>query len=358
MAKRSIWKEETPSADPKLQTSERIEPFEKPGGRIDTFIQQNSPVNNEMIRNASMNNLYGQEIDGQLKIMPTEVTVREKHGNMKPVYSLCSFSYDDNADIELFNKHGRFRITGYDRRVYNAICTLFLNDRKVVSVSEIFSVMNGYAKTKPAAKQIQAIENAIAKLSSINVFIDLTEEVNAHIIKDPDILVEAGILKNRSDKIKKAVIEDKMMHCKIAVITSEQGKVTKTVSLVGEPSLLTYNRAKGTLLSIPMEYIGLTASNATDKSYSFQDYLLTRIIGYMNGKLKENKILYKTIYRDSGVDEPANSKDKIRDRDLICKLMKELKQKGLIADYEEVKDGRSYVGIVFHLGNKKGIDKK
>lgn len=359
MAK-SIWKEEAHSADPKQQNSERIEVVETTDGHIEMFVQQNSPVNNELIRNAAMNELYGQDINGQLTILPTEVTVREKHGRITPVISMCSFSYDDDVDLEILNRNGRYKITGYDRRVYNAVGTLWLNGRRTISLTEIFVIMNGYARSNPSSKQLQAIEKSLIKLKSIRFYIDLTQEVNANIIKDKDVLVEAGILKSKTDKIKSAVIEDNMLHYRVGTITSEQGRVFKSIQIVGEPSLLTYNRAKGTLLSIPMEYIGLTDSNATEKTIAFQDYLLMRIIGYRNGRLRENKILYETLYRDSGIERPELSKDFIRDRETVKRLLEEWKKKGLIEGYEEAKEGRSYVGVVIHMdtvaeiGDKQG----
>lgn len=354
----SIWKEKAHSADPKQQNSERIEVVETLDGRIDTFVQQNSPVNNELIRNSTLNELYGQDIDGQLAIFPTEVTVREKHGRITPVISMCSFSYEDDVDLEILNRNGRYKITGYDRRVYNAVSTLWLNGRRTISLTEIFVIMNGYAKANPSSKQLQAVEKSLTKLKSIRFYIDLTEEVKANIIKDKDVLVEAGILKSKSDKIKSAVIEDNMLHYRVGTITSEQGKVFKSIQVVGEPSLLTYNRAKGTLLSIPMEYIGLTESNATEKTIAFQDYLLMRIIGYKNGKLRENKILYDTLYRDSGIERPELSKDFIRDRETVRKLLEEWKKKGLIKEYDEVKEGRSYVAVVIHIDAQTGIEDK
>lgn len=355
---RSIWREEAHSADLKQQNSERIETVETSNGRIDTFVQQNSPVNNELIRNSTMNELYGQEINGQLTILPTEVTVREKHGRITPVISMCSFSYDDDVDLEILNRNGRYKITGYDRRVYNAVGTLWLNGRRTISLTEIFVVMNGYAKANPSSRQLQAVEKSLTKLKSIKFYIDLTEEVKANIIKDKDVLVEAGILKSRTDKIKSAVIEDNMLHYRVGTITSEQGKVFKSIQIVGEPSLLTYNRAKGTLLSIPMEYIGLTESNATEKTIAFQDYLLMRIIGYKNGKLRENKILYDTLYRDSGIERPELSKDFIRDRETVRKLLEEWKKKGLINGYGEVKEGRSYVGVVVYIDTVGEIEEE
>ena len=357
MAK-SIWKEESHSADPKQQNSDRTEVIEVVGGRIDKFVQQNSPVNNELIRNSVMNELYGQNVDGQLTMLPTEVTVREKHGKVKQVTSMCSFSYDDDADLEILNKSGRFKITGYDRRAYNAIGTLWLNDHRTVSLTEIFDVMNGYSKSNPSSKQLQAVEKSLMKLKSIRFYIDLTEEVKANIIKDKDVLVEAGVLKNKTDKIKSAVIEDSMLHFRVGTITSEQGKVYKSIQIVAEPSLLTYNRAKGTLLSIPMEYVALEDSNATEKTISFQDYLLMRIFGYKNGRLSSNKILYDTLYRDSGIEQPTLPKDFIRDREIVKRLLEEWKRKGLISDYEEVKAGRSYVGLVFYADVVVEVEEK
>ncbi len=177
-------------------------------------------------------------------------------------------------------------------------------------------------------------------------------------IEDKQPLIDAGILKDHSDKIKKAVIEDNMLHFRKGEIVSEKGKVFKSIQIVGEPTLLTYNRAKKTLLTIPMEYIGLQEQNATDKTIAFQDYLLMRILGYKNKKMRENKVLYDTLYRDSGQERPADSKGFIRDRETITKMMEEWKNKGLITGYKEVKEGRSYTGITFYMEDPKIIEEK
>ncbi len=334
-----------------VDSTESTQVIERNGNKIGKFIQQNSPVNNEMIRNATMNDLYTAEIDGQIQMIPT--VVREKHGKAKPVVSYVSFSYDDAVDLEFLNKKGRFNITAYDRRVYNAVCTLFINGRKTVSLTEIFSVMTGYTRKNPAKSQMEAIERSLEKLKNIKVFIDLTDEVKHKVIEDKQPLIDAGILRDHSDKIKKAVIEDNMLHFRKGEIISEKGKVFKSIQIVGEPTLLTYNRAKKTLLTIPMEYIGLEGQNATDKTIAFQDYLLMRIFGFKNKKMREKKVLYDTLYRDSGQEKPGDSKGFIRDRETITKIMEEWKKKGLIRGFEEVKEGRSYVGIVFYVEEKE-----
>lgn len=217
----SIWREQTGSGDIKsLPSVGKIELIPVSPNKINKFIQQNSPINNEVVRNTVMNELYGTEVDGQLRIFPTEVTVREGHGKVSPVYSLCSFSFDENVDLELLNSKGRYKITGYDRRVYNAVGTLWLNDRKTVSLTEVFSLMNGYARSNPSKKQLEAVEKSLNKLRSIRVYIDLTQEVKAHMVKDKQPLIDAGVLKDRSDSVKSAVIEDNMLHFRVGTIPS------------------------------------------------------------------------------------------------------------------------------------------
>lgn len=352
---KSIWRE-SPDSGVIQSSREGTEIIEVSTSRIDGFVQQNSPVNNEMIRNATMNDLYTTEVDGQLKMFPT--VVREKHGKEAPVVSYVSFSYDDTVDLEILNKNGRYKITAYDRRVYNAISTLFINGRTTVSLSEIYSIMTGYARSNPTKNQIESIEKSLKKLGSIKVFIDMTEEVKSHMIQDKQPLIDAGVLKDHGDKIQSAVIEDNMLHFKVGTIKSEKGKVFKSIRIVGEPTLLTYNRAKKTLLTIPMEYIGLDGQNATDKTIAFQDYLLMRIFGYKSKKMRENKVLYETLYRDSGQERPEDSKGFIRDRETVTKMLKEWQDKGLITGYEEVKEGRSYVGIVFYTEEQSKIESK
>lgn len=346
---RSIWREEVSESDIGSQIP-HSEIIETPDGHIDNFVQQNSPVNNAMIRNASMNDLSVFDIDGQMRIVePSPVMVRGNHGKAPAVYSLCSLSYEKDVDFSLLNKNSLDKITGYDRRVYNAIGTLYLNDRKTVSLTEVFKVMNGYPKSNPSTKQLQAIEKSLRKMHSIRVFLDLTAEVNAKVIRDRDVLVKAGVITSTSGKVKSATIEDSMLDYKMGTLVMEDGRVFKSIQIKGEPCLLTYNRAKKTLITIPMEYIGMTSANATEKMISLQDYFLMRIMSYKNGALKENKIDYDNMYKASGLQRPSKPKDFAQDREYISRMMEEWKSKGLISSYAEYKEGRKFVGIIFEI---------
>ena len=85
---KSIWKdkENTAVVDDSKESARIIEHDRV---RIDRFIQQNSPVNNEMIRNSEMNDLYSAYISGKLQMLPT--IVREKHGKAEQVINCFIF---------------------------------------------------------------------------------------------------------------------------------------------------------------------------------------------------------------------------------------------------------------------------
>ena len=145
-----------------------------------------------------------------------------------------------------------------------------------------------------------------------------------------------------------------MLHFRKGELVSEKGRVFKSIQIIAEPILLTYNRSKKTLLTIPMEYIGLEGQNTTDKTIAFQDYLLMRIFSYKSKKMRENKILYDTLYRDAGQERPEDSKGFIRDRETVVRMLQEWQDKGLIAGFSEIKEGRSYTGIIFYTEDETG----
>ncbi len=144
-----------------------------------------------------------------------------------PIASYILLNYDDN-DIEIKRKE---LITAYDKRVYNAISTLYLNERKTVSLSEIYSIMDGYIKTNPSKSQLESIEKSLRKMGGIDAYIHLTDKKN-----------------------RKTVTTSKMIDFSMLIIISEKGNVFKSIEITGEPPILTYNKIKNTLLTIPIEY--------------------------------------------------------------------------------------------------------
>ena len=65
--------------------------------------------------------------------------------------------------------------------------------------------------------------------------------------------------------------------------------------------------------------------------------------------MHENKIMYKTLYKEIGEEKPEVRKDFKRDRDLINKLFVGWLEEGLVKSYKEIKEGRSYAGMMFEI---------
>ena len=315
--------------------------------KVKNFIIQNSTINHELSRNSELNNLFYSDYDD------TEMTAIFNKATRKPNSSItvCSFKYTANINQNDCNDiyMNADKITAYDRRVYNAICTLYSHGRTQMSLYEIYSVVTGYGKKKPSNKQLQNILLSINKMRSVDLFIDLTEEIKTNGIKNMDILYKKNVVKENNNGIKYCVIQDHMLNAAIGHARTNAGTNVHTLILLTQPALFTYNQAKGSLLNIPTQYIAIKDINITEKTIAFQDYFLMRIIGYKNKAMRENKIMYKTLYKEIGEEKPRLSKDFIRDRELINKLFTGWLEEDLIKSYGEIKEDRSYVGITFEI---------
>lgn len=355
--KKSIWQDPS-TTEIIVESVDSCQYVDQPSGRIEKFLLQNSPVNNELARNENLSFLLHETSDAPpISECVTEVIVRSKSKAAAQVVTYVAFKYDDGTDLDSIAGKDKTRITAYDRRIYNAVSTLYINNGAAMTLSEIFCVMTGYAKKNPSKKQLESIEHSLEKLSYINVYINVENEIKNKMI-DKRQMIALGALSDQQDEIIMKSQLTKLLKFDLYSTVSKNGKIFKFIRLNSEPILLTYNRVKGTLISIPMEYVGISGKSATDKTIAFQDYLLMRIVGYKNGKLREHKIRYDTLYRDSGQEKPLEGKAFIRDRETIKAMMEDWKEKGLIAGYEEEKEGKSYVSISFSIKEEKKLEGK
>jgi hypothetical protein len=169
-------------------------------GRIENFLQQNSPVNNSLMRDEALKDILQTDTDGNESVVPTEIVSRAQSRKTSQVITMCSFSYGNDINQAVFEFKNANILSAYDLRLYNAVCTLYLYGRNPVTPNEIFTVMTGYKKKNPNTNQIAAVERCLEKLSSINVSINITDELKANLILDKQPLIDAGILKNNKDR--------------------------------------------------------------------------------------------------------------------------------------------------------------
>lgn len=317
---------------------------------------QNSPVNNELARNKALSDDLEPREDKEYTCVRTGKG-RDDHGETNIIYTITNFEYDtkrnqDTKDINVVQLKDHTRITSTDRRILDAVSTMWIRGHIYFTPSELYQVMYG-TNTRPSEQNLMDLQQSVNKLRCILVQLDFTDEFNARLIKDPAQLVELKLLPKKAltDKnylAKKVVINDNLLSLG-AIMMGFFGKQVDRYFIKSEPPLLMYNRIKNTIISIPAKYLTLPVAN-TEKSVAFQNYLLKRIISYQRGALTQSLIMYETIYQETGIAYPENRVENQRNRVIIKKMMDNWIKTGLIKEYKEVfEEGgrRSALGIEF-----------
>ncbi len=157
-------------------------------------------------------------------------TVVGKKGDMEEkVMSYIALPWNDTDDaITLVAQNECPDITPYDKRVFNAVCTLFASGKKTMSLAEIFAVITGYTRLHSSKRQIETIEESLEKMRNIRVIINLTSETMLKVIEDKQPLIDAGFLGKHSNRFKNLVIDSNMLRFTKCVTISEQGNVFNT----------------------------------------------------------------------------------------------------------------------------------
>lgn len=324
---------------------------------------QNSPVNNELARNKALSDNLDPNSD-ESYICVRSGKNRDEHGDTSLVYTITNFVYDtvrneDTKNINVVQLKNHTRITSTDRRILDAVSTLWMRGHIYFTPSELYRLMYG-SNARPSEQNLEDLRQSVDKLRCLLVQLDFTDEFNARLIKDPEQLVKLRLLPKKAltDKnyiAKKVVINDNLLSLG-AIMTGFFGKQVDRYFIKSEPPLLMYNRIKNTIITIPAKYLELPVAN-TEKSIAFQSYLLARIVSYQHGALKQSTIMYDTIYQESGIAYPEKKIDLQRDRKIIKKMMDNWVNTGLIKSYSEVvEDGghRRIIGIEF----KTDVEKK
>ena len=122
---------------------------------------------------------------------------------------------------------------------------------------------------------------------------------------------------------------------------------------------------------MPYELLDTSDSTGNEgNTIEFRNYLLQQIGLMYEGQRNNSRILYSTLYRDTGTQppeerlSPANystetaykrniRKEAQRDRDKISALLDAWKAKDWIKGYKLVKKGQAYIGVDITLNPEK-----
>ena len=301
---------------------------------LDTIRNLSKPITYSILNSKVVNQyssiedrLLASDPDGQLSFLPEIIPVRQSPKNTKVVNTIVGLSYNGDLSQKLS------RITGYDKAVLNAICSAYQAGNKAMTISDIFRVMNGNTKKDPTEKQKGKIRMSINKLGSTIIHLDISEEISAKYITIDD------------SRVVKGVIDDALLHCTGGIFKTEKGVEVYAISILKEPILMTYSKAKGQIVSFPTYLLDTKSVSATDDIIAIKEYLLQQITLLKNGLRDSNVILYNSIYESCRIEDAKSKVVAKRRRDSIDKLLEEWKCMGYITGHANKKKGKSFVGV-------------
>ena len=257
--------------------------------------------------NSTMWNMLQEARGGQLTMWPIKA---EKDGSEKELNIIYGIDF---SDLEAAGVKITKRLLPFDKRVYIAISALFNSGNNVISLTQIFFAMGNTGR--PAAYQIQKIQDSITKMSGARVLVDNTQEVTVY--KYPRFKYDGPLLPiERATAIVNGQIADAAIH------------------IFREPPVMTFAKQRRQITTITVKALQSPISK-TDANLLIDDYLLERIAHAKNGR-QPKKILYSKLYEAAQI---TTKKQRERAPEKIKTYLEYYKACGLISRYTMLKDG-------------------
>ena len=253
-----------------------------------------------------------------------EVAV-EKSRSKKEINVLISLQYTEE-DKALDSKINRF-----DREVYDAITTQFINGQNdYITDNMIAFVLSGGDKSKKntfSEKLKKAINDSVYKLWHTDFNLDFTEQAKAYHMNIEDC------------KYKGPLLACEQVEMKL------NGEVITTYHIIRKPILYEYANHLGQVMQIDLNRLAIEGLENTPENILIKNYLNRRIeiMKNKNNSVTSNIIRYKAIYEL--IDFDGNKVEAKRIRDKVKKCLDEFIKLGIIKSYEEIKEGREIAKI-------------
>lgn len=236
---------------------------------------------------------------------------KKKHKERTIYYAIDFNTVENNLTISK-------RLNAFDRRVYEAIGTLFNANNEIVSISQIYAAMGNTGR--PNSNNIAKISDSIDKMASARILLDRTEDYKKY---SDDSSLEM--------KYKGPLLAIERIDATI------NGQLAEgAIHLFREPVLMTFAREKNQITTIPRPVIE-TKKRQTENNLEIENYLLERIARMKNSSMpSSNKILYQTIFEKANIKK---GKPQQRAIPTILEYLEHYKKTMWIKGYKEVKDG-------------------
>ena len=206
------------------------------------------------------------------------------------------------------------RLTPFDKLAYIAVAALFNAGNNIITLSQIYYAM-GYTGT-PGDTDRGKIYNAIHKMRKADIYFDNAQEAEKY-------------------KYTRFKYEGALLPCEIGEAVVNGKWTDKALHVFREPPLITFAKERKQITTLDIKLLQAPVSK-TDANLLIQDYLLERISKARNGKSKNCRILFKTLFAHAGI---VTKKQQQRAPSKLEKYLKHYLQEGFIKRYQIEKDG-------------------
>lgn len=207
------------------------------------------------------------------------------------------------------------QLTPFDKRVYLATASLWDAGNRIISTTQIYSMM-GY-RGKPSSEHTQQINASLSKMTLARLYVDN--------------LQESSVYRGYS-----AFTYDASLLPFERISAYINGQITESsIHLFTEPPLITFAKTRKQITTIPKQLLETPVSKTNTNLY-FEDYLLRQISHMKNNKHFSRKMLYSSIFNACRI---TTKKQKQRAPGTIKKILDYYAEQQFIAGYTETKEG-------------------
>lgn len=270
--------------------------------------------------NSKIWDILGEDTKGQIRFISAESALDKRKGKQINILYAIDFENIDKA-VSITR-----RLTPYDELVYIAISALFSVGNDYITTAQIYNAM-GF-EGRPSKYDIDKINKAITKMSGARIHIDNLEEIQAK-YKYPVVKYDGSLLPMERASI---VINGQLAEAAIHIFR--------------EPPLISFARGRKQITTIERKLLASPISK-TDQNIRLQTYLIERISRIKNDKKTSNKILFETLYKETGI---STAKQRQRTPEKIKQLLDHYKECDFIKGYapDELADIKAADGVAIY----------
>lgn len=268
------------------------------------------------------------QVPGQLSFSNIELMVEGQNdkGNKKERSIFYSIMFNEfEEDVKVLKA-----LTDTDRRVYDAISTLYNAGNEITTISQINKEMGNKSGTRTSKDQAQRIKNSMRKMSAAWITIDQSQDYAKYIDKS-------------KGKIG-ASYKGQLLYYETVEATINGVYVEEAIHILREPVLFRLAKDRNQITTIPKTLLK-TGKKQTNEYFTIENYLITRISKMKHpGYGSSNHIKYSSIFK-----RLKDGTKKSRIITTVYQILEVYKAQNWIKGYEEHinKKDEPYVEIFY-----------